>query len=285
MTATMPPPDAPEAPTNRPPSMHRVRNWMRRPYARWVMVLTVVIGFLLLPLCWLLLAAMNQTGAPASEIMQDIETTVFVFTIVSIPITAFVFAVLVYSLLGWKHVSGDEVPADESPAIRGNVIGATLWTVVSSLLAMFLVVWGLVELAQITANSYGTISADEQPGGKDALIVNVTGQQWVWTFEYPQHDALTSDVLYLPKDRAVYFNVTSKDVIHNFWAVELGVKIDANPGAITQTGVTPNKAGTFNVRCAELCGLHHAYMETQIQVLEKDAFDSWVRESGGGRTS
>jgi len=281
----MPPPDAPEAPTNRPPSMHRVRNWMRRPYARWVMVLTVVIGFLLLPLCWLLLAAMNQTGAPASEIMQDIETTVFVFTIVSIPITAFVFAVLVYSLLGWKHVSGDEVPADESPAIRGNVIGATLWTVVSSLLAMFLVVWGLVELAQITANSYGTISADEQPGGKDALIVNVTGQQWVWTFEYPQHDGLTSDVLYLPKDRAVYFNVTSKDVIHNFWAVELGVKIDANPGAITQTGVTPNKAGTFNVRCAELCGLHHAYMETQIQVLEKDAFDSWVRESGGGRTS
>ena len=285
MTATMPPPDAPEAPTNRPPSMHRVRNWMRRPYARWVMVLTVVIGFLLLPLCWLLLAAMNQTGAPASEIMQDIETTVFVFTIVSIPITAFVFAVLVYSLLGWKHVSGDEVPADESPAIRGNVIGATLWTVVSSLLAMFLVVWGLVELAQITANSYGTISADEQPGGKDALIVNVTGQQWVWTFEYPQHDGLTSDVLYMPKDRAVYFNVTSKDVIHNFWAVELGVKIDANPGAITQTGVTPNKAGTFNVRCAELCGLHHAYMETQIQVLEKDAFDSWVRESGGGRTS
>jgi len=281
----MPPPDAPEAPTNRPPSMHRVRNWMRRPYARWVMVLTVVIGFLLLPLCWLLLAAMNQTGAPASEIMQDIETTVFVFTIVSIPITAFVFAVLVYSLLGWKHVSGDEVPADESPAIRGNVIGATLWTVVSSLLAMFLVVWGLVELAQITANSYGTISADEQPGGKDALIVNVTGQQWVWTFEYPQHDGLTSDVLYLPKDRAVYFNVTSKDVIHNFWAVELGVKIDANPGAITQTGVTPNKAGTFNVRCAELCGLHHAYMETQIQVLEKDSFDSWVRESGGGRTS
>ena len=285
MTATMPPPDAPEAPTNRPPSMHRVRNWMRRPYARWVMVLTVVIGFLLLPLCWLLLAAMNQTGAPASEIMQDIETTVFVFTIVSIPITAFVFAVLVYSLLGWKHVSGDEVPADESPAIRGNVIGATLWTVVSSLLAMFLVVWGLVELAQITANSYGTISADEQPGGKDALIVNVTGQQWVWTFEYPQHDGLTSDVLYLPKDRAVYFNVTSKDVIHNFWAVELGVKIDANPGAITQTGVTPNKAGTFNVRCAELCGLHHAYMETQIQVLDKSGFSSWAREMGGGKTS
>lgn len=285
VTDAPPQPEGPEAPTNRPPSMHRVRNWIRRPYARWIMALTVIIGFLLLPLAWLLLAAMNQTGAPASEIMKDIQQTVFVFTLVSIPITAFVFAVLVYSLLGWKHVSGDAVPKDESPAIRTNRIGVVLWTVVSSGLAFFLAVWGMIELAQITASSYGTIPADEQPTDSQALIVNVTGQQWVWTFEYPQYDRIVSDTLYLEKDRPVYFNVTSKDVIHNFWAVELGVKIDANPGAITQTGVTPTKAGTFNVRCAELCGLHHAYMETQIQVLDKSGFTSWAREMGGGRTS
>lgn len=278
-------PDVPEVPTNRPPSMHRVRLWLRRPYARWIMVLTVIIGIALLPTGWLMLAAMNQTGAPASQTMQDIEQTIFVLTLVSIPITAFVFAILVYSLLGWKHVSGDEPPKDESPAIRTNTIGVVLWIAVSSALAFFLVVWGLVELAQITNNAYGTIQADEQPGQPRALIVNVTGQQWVWTFEYPQHDKVTSDILYLPKDRPIYFNVTSKDVIHNFWAVELGIKIDANPGAITQTGVTPNKVGTFNVRCAELCGMHHAYMETEIRVLEQADFDSWLRESGGGKTS
>ena len=113
----------------------------------------------------------------------------------------------------------------------------------------------------------------------------MTGQQWVWTFEYPQYDKFASDILYLPKDRPVLFNVTSVDVIHNFWAVELGVKIDANPGAITQTGVTPNKEGVFNVRCAELCGLHHAYMETEIRVLPSETFDTVMRESGGGRTS
>ena len=278
-------PEEPEAPTNRPPSMQRVKMWLQRPYARKILILNVVIGFLLLPLAWLLLAGMNQTGAPASEIMKDIEQTVFVFTVVSIPITAFVFAVLVYSLLGWRQISGDEPPMQDSPAIRGNTIGVILWTVVSTALAMFLVVWGLVELAQITANSYGTIAADEQPGQKSSEIINVTGQQWVWTFEYPEHNGLTSDILYLPLDRPVYFNVTSKDVIHNFWAVELGVKIDANPGAITQTGVTANKLGTFNVRCAELCGMHHAYMQTQVQVKEQDAFDSWVRESGGKKTS
>jgi cytochrome c oxidase subunit II len=278
-------PDQPESPTNRPPSMHRVRTWLRRPYARHILIWTVVIGFGLLPLAWLMLAAMNQTGAPASEIMKDIEQTVFVFTLVSIPITAFVFAVLLYSLVGWKHVSGDEPPMQESPAIRTNRIGVVLWTVVSSALAFFLVVWGLIELAQITANSYGTISADEQPGDNNSVIVNVTGQQWVWTFAYPQHDGIVTNVLYLPVDKPVYFNVTSKDVIHNFWLVELGVKIDANPGAITQTGVTPNKEGTFNLRCAELCGMHHAYMETEIRVVSQEAFDTWTREMGGMRTS
>lgn len=278
-------PDQPESPTNRPPSMHRLRTWLRRPYARHILIWTVVIGFLLLPLAWLMLAAMNQTGAPASEIMKDIEQTVFVFTIVSIPITAFVFAVLLYSLIGWKQVSGDEPPMQDSPAIRTNRIGVILWTFVSSLLAFFLVVWGLIELAQITANSYGTISADQQPGDNNSVIVNVTGQQWVWTFAYPQHDGIVSNVLYLPKDKPVYFNITSKDVIHSFWLVELGVKIDANPGAITQTGVTPNKEGVFNLRCAELCGMHHAYMETEIRVVSQEVFDAWTREMGGMRTS
>lgn len=278
-------PDEPEAPTNRPPSMQRVKLWLQRPYARKILILNIVIGFLLLPLAWLILAGMNQSGAPASEIMKDIEQTVFVFTLVSIPITAFVFAVLVYSLFGWRHVSGDEPPMQDSPAIRTNTIGVILWTGVSTALALFLVVWGMVELAQITSNSFGSVPANEQPGEKRSEVINVTGQQWVWTFEYPEHNGLTSDVLYLPKDRPVYFNVTSKDVIHSFWAVELGVKIDANPGAITQTGVTADKVGTFNVRCAELCGMNHAYMQTQVQVLEQDAFDSWVRESGGMKTS
>ena len=275
----------PEAPTNRPKAENPVRAWLRRPYARAIVILTLVIGLVMLPLAWLMVGAMSQTGAPASEIMADIQKTVFWFTIVSIPITAFVFAVCVYSLLGWKRISSEEPPMQESPAIRTNRVGVVMWTAVSSALAFFLVAWGLIELASITANSYGTISADDQPTDSQPLIVNVTGQQWVWTFEYPSYDGATTSVLYLEEDRPVYFNVTSKDVIHNFWLVELGVKIDANPGAVTQTGVTPDKVGTYNLRCAELCGLHHAYMETTIEVLPKAEFAAAMREMGGGSTS
>ena len=284
MADTMIPAEEPEAPTNRPPAMHRLREWLSRRNVRHIIIITVVVGFLLLPLCWLMLAAMNQSGGPASSIMQDIQQTIFVFTLVSIPITSFVFAVLLYSLFGWKGKSGDAPPNNDNPAIRTNAVAVITWTATSSLLAGFLVVWGLVELADITADSYGSTSATGQPKTEDALIVNVTGQQWVWTFEYPQYDKVATDVLYLPKDRPVLFNVTSVDVIHNFWAVELGIKIDANPGAITQTGVTPNKEGTFNVRCAELCGLHHAYMETKIEVLPEQAFTTLMRENGGGQT-
>ena len=285
MADTMIPAEEPEAPTNRPPAMHRLREWLQRRYVRHILILTVVVGFGLLPLAWLMLAAMNQSGAPASTVMEDIQQTIFVFTLVSIPITAFVFAVLLYSLFGWRGKSGDAPPNNDNPAIRTNAVAVITWTVSSSLLAAFLVVWGLIELADITADSYGTQSVTGQPRADDALIVNVTGQQWVWTFEYPQYDKVASDILYLPKDRPVLFNVTSVDVIHNFWAVELGVKIDANPGAITQTGVTPNKEGVFNVRCAELCGLHHAYMETEIRVLPSETFDTVMRESAGGSTS
>lgn len=285
MADTMIPAEEPEAPTNRPPAMHRLREWLSRRYVRHVLIITVVVGFGLLPLAWLMNAAMNQSGGPASTVMEDIQQTIFVFTLVSIPITAFVFAVLLYSLFGWKGKSGDAPPNNDNPAIRTNTVAVITWTVSSSLLAAFLVVWGLIELADITADSYGTQSVTGQPRADDALIVNVTGQQWVWTFEYPQYDKVASDILYLPKDRPVLFNVTSVDVIHNFWAVELGVKIDANPGAITQTGVTPNKEGVFNVRCAELCGLHHAYMETEIRVLPSETFDSVMRETAGGSTS
>ena len=284
MADTMIPAEEPEAPTNRPPAMHRLREWLQRRYVRHILIITVVVGFLLLPLAWLMLAAMNQSGAPASTVMEDIQQTIFVFTIVSIPITAFVFAVLLYSLFGWKGKTGATPPNNDNPAIRTNTVAVITWTAASSMLAAFLVVWGLIELADITADSYGTQSITGQPRADDALVVNVTGQQWVWTFEYPQYDKVASDVLYLPKDRPVLFNVTSVDVIHNFWAVELGVKIDANPGAITQTGVTPNKEGIFNVRCAELCGLHHAYMETQIRVMPQETFETFMRETGGGQT-
>lgn len=276
--------DEPEEPTNRPDSSYRLREWLSRPYVRHILLIFVILTLAIFPAAWLVIHLMNMSGAPASAVMYEIERTMFVFTIVSAPIMAITATVMLYSLLGWGRVHGEEPPMQESPALRSNPIAIYGWIGATSLLAAFLVIWGLVELARITEFSNGTTSANQQPNTRKAIDINVTGQQWLWTFEYPDQQKVTSDVLVVPIDVPLYFNVTSKDVIHNFWVVELGVKIDANPGAITNTGVTPNKLGTFNIRCAELCGLHHAYMETQIKVVTQEQFDAWVREMGGKRT-
>jgi cytochrome c oxidase subunit 2 len=69
-------------------------------------------------------------------------------------------------------------------------------------------------------------------------------------------------------------------VIHNFWIVPMGVKIDANPGAVTLAGVTPDTLGSFPIRCAELCGMHHAFMQTQAVVLDKADWNSWLASMG-----
>ena len=274
----------PEEPTNRPEPSYRLREWLSRPYVRHLLILFVILTIAAIPGAWLVLHFMNLSGAPASAVMYEIERTMFVFTLASAPIMAITASVLLYSLFGWGRVRGAEPPMQESPAIRSNPIAIFGWITATSLLAAFLVIWGLVELANITAMSNGTTSANQQPGTAKPLDINVSAQQWLWTFEYPDQQKITSDVLVVPIDVPLYFNVTSKDVIHNFWVVELGVKIDANPGAITNTGVTPNKLGNFNIRCAELCGLHHAYMETQIKVVTQEQFDAWVREMGGKRT-
>ena len=74
------------------------------------------------------------------------------------------------------------------------------------------------------------------------------------------------------------FHVTSLDVIHSFWAYQLGVKVDAVPGADNVADVTPQKLGTFNVRCAELCGVWHGAMATTGLVLSPSAFSSWIAQ-------
>jgi cytochrome c oxidase subunit 2 len=80
----------------------------------------------------------------------------------------------------------------------------------------------------------------------------------------------------LPVGRQVLFRVTSEDVIHSFWISAFGVKIDANPSVITTIQTTPTKIGSYSVRCAELCGLYHAYMEGDVKVVTPQAYTAWV---------
>jgi cytochrome c oxidase subunit 2 len=206
----------------------------------------------------------------ASDTEDAVTSTILVFSIAAAPVMALVWGIGYYSLRHWRHGSGDEPPED-GPALRGNTRVTVSWLIVSSVLTAFLLVWGLSALTSTT-----TLSADAKP-----LVVTVTGQQWLWTFSYPDDGGISSPQLALPKDRPVIFEVSSLDVIHSFWLPEMGVKIDANPAVVTSVNTTPTLLGTFEVKCAELCGLNHSYMETTVQVLDGADFDAWITAHGG----
>lgn len=194
-------------------------------------------------------------------------TTVIAFTVMAAPVAALVYGIGAYSLVAWRQHGQRDEPPEDGPPLRGNTPVTILWLIATSLLTIVLLVWGLVVLA-----------ADNQshPG---ALQVDVTGQQWLWTFGYPG-TGVQSRTLVLPLNRPVQFNVTSKDVTHGFWSMNLGVQVDANPDEVTTLYVTPNKLGKFTVRCSQICGLYHAFMYAPGAVVRPAQFALWLHGQG-----
>jgi cytochrome c oxidase subunit 2 len=123
--------------------------------------------------------------------------------------------------------------------------------------------------------------------GSNALHVDVTAQQFAWSFKYPDNKDLATNVLRLPVHRTVRFRIRALDVIHSFWVPEFAQKQDAVPGIDTFLTVTPNKTGVYPIICTELCGLGHSVMRSTVIVMEQAAWQKWIRSataatSGGG---
>jgi cytochrome c oxidase subunit 2 len=108
------------------------------------------------------------------------------------------------------------------------------------------------------------------------LPVQVIGQQWKFTYRYPTFGGFESSQLMVPANTTIAFNVTSLDVIHSFWAYQLGVKADANPQVNDVAFTTTKDPGTFIVRCSELCGIWHGSMYNNGAVLSQTAFENWA---------
>ena len=112
--------------------------------------------------------------------------------------------------------------------------------------------------------------------GPNPLRVNVTAQQFAWSFAYPSLGNVQTATLRLPIGRPVELTLRSKDVIHSFWVPEFSQKQDVVPGIKTTLVITPDKLGTFPVICTELCGLGHALMRTSTTVMTQQAFEKWA---------
>ena len=189
-------------------------------------------------------------------------TTMVLFSICAAPVAAGVYASALH-ILRHNRYRGEGVPP-AAPAIRENTKLLVSWLTASAILTVFVLVWGL-----------GALAAENTNSSSDPLVVNVVGQQWIWSFSYPGSH-VESNQLYLPDNREVEFRVTSEDVTHGFWIVNMGVQVDANPGTITTIHTTPDKMGTFEIRCEQFCGLNHAFMDALGHVVTPTQFSSWL---------
>jgi cytochrome c oxidase subunit 2 len=237
-------------------------NHLRRAIIIWVVL--SVIGMVAVIVTSPFVLPVAASGLDATD-----NSTMEMLTILSVPVALFVFVFLVYSLIAFR-VNGR--PGEDALVLKprpGLQIG---WMGITGALCLFLLIWGLFGFYQDTVAS-----------ATNPLVVQVTAQQWLWTFSYPQYGVSSQgQVLELPVNRPVEFNVTSEDVLHGFSIQALGIRVDANPGEVTTTPlVTPSRIGSYSVRCVELCGLYHSYMWSSVQVVSASAFNSWIISQGG----
>src|SRR5207248_1854123 len=194
-----------------------------------------------------------------------------VLLVVMTPFTVFILVFLAYALIVFRAAQGEAL-VDGSP-LRGHFKAQVAWLVSTSAAVLFLAIFGTTELlADNGAGGGGGPNPVAKPGGP-ALPVQVIAQQWQFTYRYPTYGGVETATLELPVGREIAFHVTSLDAIHSFWAYELGVKADANPGVDNVAYVKTTKVSTFHVRCAELCGLWHGYMSDTGHIVGASDFD------------
>jgi cytochrome c oxidase subunit 2 len=177
-----------------------------------------------------------------------------------------IVGLMVYSLVVFRRKKDD---LTDGPHMEGNTTLEIAWTIIPLLVVLAVSFIGSRVLAQVN-------QADPKP-----LHVNVYAQQWSWRFEYPE-DGISSDTLYLPVDRQVVLRMISADVIHSFWVPEFRVKQDVLPGGegmVRELRINPNLIGDYKVRCAEVCGTRHAFMEQDVKVVSESDFNAWLEES------
>ncbi len=132
------------------------------------------------------------------------------------------------------------------------------------------------------------------------MTLKITGYQWYWGYEYPDHDGIafdarmipdaeigegqkrllsTDNVVVLPVDTDIAILVTANDVIHSWTIPAFKVKMDAVPGRTNETWFRITKPGTYYGRCSEICGKDHAYMPIEVRAVSKEEFNAWVEKA------
>lgn len=208
-----------------------------------------------------------------------------------LPVMALV-SLLVLGLMLWIMVRYRAKANPEPSKTTHNTLIEVIWTLVPVLI-----------LAGIAVPSIDLLARQYAPPPADAVTVKVTGYQWYWGYEYPDHGVgeflsrmLTDEQarangepiqlavdnrMVVPVGQTVKLIVTGADVIHSFAVPALWTKMDAVPGRLNEVTFRAEREGVYYGQCSELCGVDHAFMPIAVEVVSRERFAQWVAARGG----
>ena len=225
---------------------------------------------------------MQPAASPSAEYLHEFHNMLlYIITAIAL----FVLVLLVYVVLRYNRYVNPE-----PKQFSHNVLIEVLWTVVPVVI--------LIVIAIPSMQMLYFLDRTEAPD----MTLKVTGYQWYWGYEYPDHEGInflsymvpddeidvtkgqqrllsTDNVVVLPVDTNIQILVTAADVIHAWAMPALGIKIDAIPGRLNETWVRINKPGVYYGQCSELCGKDHSYMPIEIHAVSKEDFSAWVAKA------
>jgi cytochrome c oxidase subunit 2 len=184
--------------------------------------------------------------------------------------------VAVMAMFGWALWRAPRSDADTPPDVAPDVAGEwpLRWSVGVGIAISSVLLVGLLVASVLTDRALAQIPVD------GALNVRVTAHQFWWeiVYEDPQPDRVfvTANELYIPVGRPVVVTLEADDVIHSFWVPSLHGKKDLIPGRTATIRFRADKAGEFWGRCAEYCGLEHAFMAFDVVALSPERFAAWA---------
>jgi cytochrome c oxidase subunit 2 len=223
---------------------------------------------------------------PGNQSEQAVEQSwlLQLMTVISIPVFVGVVLFILYAAFAFRQRRG---VLEDGPPSYGNFRVQVAWVAITAVIVFILAGIGIVELeGSATGTNFATSESPPLAAPGDlgtteakALEVQVVAQQWWFTYRYPDFGGVESLHLILPVNANVVVHVTSTDILHSFWAYQLGVKADANPGVDNVSYLTTLRTGSFTVRCAELCGIWHGNMaDTSGAVVSQADFATWIAD-------
>ena len=205
------------------------------------------------------LSALDPRGPVAemqfSLIMLSLYVMIFVMIVV--------FSIYVFVLIRFREKPGDtHIPKQ----VHGNRTLEIVWTVIPIILLIILAVPNVME----------TFTLADVEETEDSILVEVTGHQFWWEFEYPDHGVVAGQEMYIPTNTKINIDLQASDVIHSFWVPALAGKQDNVPGIVNHMWFEAPEEGVYLGKCTELCGESHWLMDFKVIAVDPDTFDDWV---------